>query len=184
MGGGVSKYSHENINDNLTEHAFINSFRKIAEGTEIIASSGRKIAMEEVLTIARISNVDIDIADERSGETALIMAVKKQNKDFIEALLDRGANITIADSSGKNAFDYAIDSKNVQMVADLIFDQKNRSEWLEKISEEGFSKKVLSECEKREADDVKLFSSPDGRVSPVSSDPYIAPSNQISSNQI
>ncbi|MCJ8191172.1 ankyrin repeat domain-containing protein [Sphingomicrobium aestuariivivum] len=75
-------------------------------------------------------------ATNRAGETALTLAVRLRNKPIIEALLERGADADIADSSaGLSARDYARrDSRNPDILA-MIEAAERKSE--EEKEEEG-----------------------------------------------
>ncbi|EAY23235.1 ankyrin repeat protein, putative [Trichomonas vaginalis G3] len=80
--------------------------------------------------------VDINSKDEKDDKTALHYALKfKDDKEFIEFLISRGADIHLKDSLGRIALFYAIESSNKELVEYLISqgsdinakDQKGRS---------------------------------------------------------
>ena len=69
---------------------------------------------------------------DNEGATPLILAVKGHHRDFIALLLRRGADIDIADNSGKKVMDYALDwgfSDLIEMLENYIShaSAKNRS---------------------------------------------------------
>ncbi len=52
------------------------------------------------------AGADINIQDQY-GQTPLMRAVRRENKDFVKYLCDAGADLEIKDNSGKTAYDYA-----------------------------------------------------------------------------
>lgn len=54
---------------------------------------------------------DINIAEEEYGRTALHWAVFSGYKDYAQTLLENGADVSIADKSGKSGEDYITDAK-------------------------------------------------------------------------
>jgi ankyrin repeat protein len=56
-------------------------------------------------------------------ETALIHAVKQNNIDYVESLLEKGASPNIQDSKGRTALHYAIN--NSSSTIDASFDMES-----------------------------------------------------------
>jgi ankyrin repeat protein len=51
-----------------------------------------------------------------SGVTPLIYAVQSQNKEMVELLLKNKANKTLSDKQGKTVFEYALFTKNQDII--------------------------------------------------------------------
>lgn len=54
-----------------------------------------------------------------NGVSPLMLAIQFQKTDFVELLIKCGASKTITDKSGKSVFEYAIFSKNEQIINQL-----------------------------------------------------------------
>lgn len=67
------------------------------------------------IQLLKNNGVDID-ARNNQGETALIIAVKRENSDAAGSCLRAGADIHLIDSSGKTALDYAMEKGRLPII--------------------------------------------------------------------
>lgn len=61
------------------------------------------------------SDIDLNLTNLR-GETALIKAAQNGHVEFVEKLVNRGANVNQSTVGGLTAFDYAVDWNNIPMM--------------------------------------------------------------------
>lgn len=78
-----------------------------------------------ITEIVRILLADRSInCTTQSGKTLLMFAVQKENVYLADYLIAAGADITVSDINGKTAYDYAVDSKNNDLIS--LFENKVR----------------------------------------------------------
>jgi ankyrin repeat protein len=63
-----------------------------------------------------VSHIEILDDIDSSGRTALMMAIEKNNGEFIEILIQKGANINAVDSDGNDLIFYSVFSKNFSLL--------------------------------------------------------------------
>ncbi len=78
----------------------------IDEAEDSICLPSRNKDVLECMTLLLDHGANVDALSPQ-GHTALHLMVKRAHPDAVRLLLARGANPTIRDTSGKNAFDYA-----------------------------------------------------------------------------
>lgn len=85
-------------------------------GTALAAS----IMSEKIELVNQLlkNKANPNIAD-FNGVSPLMLAIQFQKTDFIELLIKYGASKTMTDKSGKSVFEYAIFSKNEQIINQL-----------------------------------------------------------------
>lgn len=66
------------------------------------------------------SRADVNYKD-GEGTTAIIMAVKRNNREMIKLLLEHNADVEIKDKFGNNALSYAYNNKNVEVSKILLW---------------------------------------------------------------
>ena len=72
---------------------------------------------KDIVMLLLANGADVNKLSEGSYvESALIVSVKKNNYDIASCLIRYGADKTIEDSSGKTAYDYAVELGNQQLL--------------------------------------------------------------------
>jgi len=83
----------------------------------IAAAENKSITAKHIESIVKLGG-DVNARELDTGDTPLIKAVKAGRYEVVKALLDQKADISLKDSEGNTALDYAEDNKIKKLISD------------------------------------------------------------------